>query len=161
RQPAHDSASYRISQRVFLMLVVKRVESRHGHFGLPQITGRCFLLPKFVSPPKIQKVVAADTGIRRGEPGRHGCEREECLIHWVGGGAVIMVEDVATQPVFPLASEAKIPFESRSSALRIAGKGLMNLLVGEVCNAAEPACDEKIHTGLPTVDVSISTLDRL
>ena len=72
-----------------------------------------------------------------------------------------MVGDLTIQPVFPLASEAKIPLESRSSALRIASKGLMNLLVGEVRKAGEPACGEKVHTGFSTVDISVPTLDRL
>src|SRR2546428_5981552 len=123
---------------MLFVLIIQRVEHRHRDLGFSLIARRRLLLPEAICPTEVQKVVAADAGVRWGKAANGGKGRKGRRDR-IGGRAIVMVADLAAQSILPLSPEANIPFESGRATLSLSSERLADFLIGEIGEVAQPA----------------------
>lgn len=120
RQPAHDASGDEVTQRVFLVFVIERIEDRESYLCIAHIAGRGFLLPEPIPGAEVEQVVAADVILRWSDSGcgkiRQG---RETLCDRIGGGPDIVVTDLSAEAVFPFRSQPGADFRAGAPRLTV------------------------------------------
>src|SRR5206468_4720559 len=137
--------------RMLFVLIVQRVDHRHRHLGLPRIARRRCLLPKPVCAAQVQKVVAADAGVRWNDS--EGCQPGEGLREGVGCCAVVIKRCFTIKPVLPFPTESCVEFEARCSAESCSSERLADLLIAVIRKPTEPMSCQNFNACFSAINI--------
>src|SRR5437870_13528293 len=122
---------------MFFVLIVQRVEHRHGHLRLPRVARRGFFLPEPVGATEVQQVVAAyslawwsKTAERR--------KGKQSLVYGISSRTHMRECYFAAQPVLAVSSQSDVPLKPRRASSRAPGACVAALFTRILGESAEP-----------------------